>query len=1451
MGFLAKKWAAPETEAWVAKRCPAPYLHSMSNRESYADDLRAQDIDPGPFLEVTAEAAALVDAQRQDEILARLSVLAHEVHAAGFGLHFPFKSDVKPLSEVFAGQPDAFLKALDDLAAITTDLGDGATTAIQRGIPAVCYAGMERPWMVEASMALARALGAAGVDPGVTLTDSVATLAEAVGDDRGLFEELMGALERFVLALDERGVHATYPIQQGICGTIQAWAADLDGLPDALEDLRDLVGVLQDSGLSPYPVLEYGVAMALPCTQNYHWLRAEVFPLAATLAAQGIDPILTLQTGIGHLTYVAPECGQAALRWAQAAAADGIDPGWFMGHTMSPLASACAGLEAFERSLVGIDALARAIVAHGHQPMLTFEYGLPGLIGSVDLDRVLAVSTALAIQGVDPGPPLKNGFGTLAYSCNERPEVAEASLALAEALVEGGYSPWRMLEFGLPAALVVAGTDDSAAVSLVKTIGDLIVSLHGEGIETDDLLLYGISPLATSCRDDRPLFETLLGLLQELVADLAAAGLSPIRTVGSGLPAATKASQGNPERLQQATAFARELAKGGIDPAPFLIHTLPALGYDDLGGLSALAHAVHRAGLATEPFGEALAALSKADLASRTTVLAVAGELAAEGVNPAVALGASFPALIETCEPERLAHAAGVLADALRKVHGRDLLGRGIEEWAFRSAIHVAGGDPDALVKTLNGTVESSARVAAGAQDALRAFLFEAPDTAKAVAHDRVDVFVSMLAHLAQWTVEQSGAPGIDSVLRQGLSAATTVAEHRPEAIEKLLPQLAALASLEDAEVLCKVGLPLARLSAAGDAAALATALKDLYRIGATEARDGLVYRIERLTPLVRKLPEAWGALIVPVCLGVGAGAPLVLDCIVQLEPHLSERGDLALIKEIVTQQGLRAPDVLMGLLLAGLRGRQIMSLTEDAEFLRGFISDVPFADPDYYAAYRRIMTDPELTPQERRSAVQALEDQLGTITEAVVGGDVTDEQKAHPLFAQALAYIFPTSRSAGRHEYQRLFDSFADRPEDLERLLERGPLPPSELRLATGGYQIRDGHAIDRAPWDPLAQAVGNVTHSQAPDAPEKLGEALFAAWIAGDLGKPRTRDGLILRIYQVHCAAAPGLPDALDDAGAFLKYREFLSDTAREIIQDALAAFRGTDKERYERLAKAKLAPRRHLGKGLLRGVARTCAAFQQNEIDRDTLEGRLERQLRGFDLTAPGALDALLSADAASLADVLLTLPLLEEEVPLGEEHHRVLADLAGSEIAAMGRELFGDGTEAGKVQYSAVSGGPELVVRVEPTKRRAHAAVGLCEGVCTAVDVQLWQTPEFLQCVFWGPDQRARGGMHLLLVERTVDGRSERALALPGINPTLELLREVGPDAILDAALEYAKALALAWQLDEVWIPIHRGIATNRGPIRQVLEERAFASRAVRSVPFSFSPYRYTFEEVWVL
>ena len=52
----------------------------------------------------------------------------------------------------------------------------------------------------------------------------------------------------------------------------------------------------------------------------------------------------------------------------------------------------------------------------------------------------------------------------------------------------------------------------------------------------------------------------------------------------------------------------------------------------------------------------------------------------------------------------------------------------------------------------------------------------------------------------------------------------------------------------------------------------------------------------------------------------------------------------------------------------------------------------------------------------------------------------------------------------------------------------------------------------------------------------------------------------------------------------------------------------------------------------------------------------------------------------------------------DIELGEEHERVLSDLVGQELAGMERELFGDSSTKGKLEYERRESGAYVTLRL---------------------------------------------------------------------------------------------------------------------------------------------------------
>ncbi|MEO6952938.1 MAG: hypothetical protein ABI321_14120, partial [Polyangia bacterium] len=341
------------------------------------------------------------------------------------------------------------------------------------------------------------------------------------------------------------------------------------------------------------------------------------------------------------------------------------------------------------------------------------------------------------------------------------------------------------------------------------------------------------------------------------------------------------------------------------------------------------------------------------------------------------------------------------------------------------------------------------------------------------------------------------------------------------------------------------------------------------------------------------------------------------------------------------------------------------------------------------------------------------------------------------------------------------------------------------------------------------------------------QLGWSLLEAWIEGRLAHEQTTLGAAL--LALRGAAPMGL--TLDSPSGLLGLKAIASDTLLGCVEEALLSARSDDEGRYDRLVRGKLAPPPRIGVGLVKSIDRT---LRDASLSDDALRQRLAAQLRAYELD-----DVDVRAwRTGELAGHLALLQPRHVELAAGKEVGRLHADLVGQAIAEMQRALFG---EAGCLELSAAS--QPLGLSLEVTKRRAHAAIGLTEGVCVATDAQQWATPELLQLALFGETGICEGGVHLMLL------REHDALVCAAFNPTTSLLLGAQPDAVLSLILEHAWQLACAWGLARVWVPTSPGIHSNRHAMHEALRARRWPSRTIPTVRFSSSPYAYAYDEVW--
>jgi len=1486
--------------------------------EILAAQLRDGGVDPVNFLTYAVPAADAVsggDADLRRNLLVRMAELTRSFSAAGMDNWNPWRFGVQELSQAFDDDAVAFTSLLADLEALVQALAKrGLEDTVLQRLPASIQAAAGRPWIAKVVLDVAREMVDAGTDPGDALRIALPAIADAVtgrppADYEGnrpegpapnreveepRFAPVAAALREAFTEMHAHGIPPSSPIAQGVAAIARTYAGDAPAMAERLRELTELCLTLHDHGIVPHPSVEYGIVAAFDQVGQEAWLRDEVFPLAFAIASAGKEPGLAL-TRMAALYGFGPERGPQIANRLRARAELGLDVGRLLA-TVNAMQYVGGGEEGQEDRvdglLVSCESLLEALQAAGMRPMQTFEEGLPEIVrtphGVLHFERVIAIARRLVRASIDPGPVLQHGVRTAflhMIDANEDPAlwepVVETMLTSTNALLDANVNPWPFLAPGVPCAIRVARGNPAVARELVEEIRDLALELARTGVDPAPLL-GGFHNLGIELGGQREVFSATVQSLRAFAPALKARGIDPIASAGAGLAEAARLAHetGAGWLVSGAADLGRRLAEAGIEPAGVLKTALPAL--------------VRAAGSTREALDPLFEDVLRTEVALR----------AATSVKPALPLHQ----VIDDASPREGEHGAASVRDAMRLV--RESAAKGLdasalaaaaipvieaqESWgalyealaaavatlppgsgsayasAAASAAEVAGPDASAFASGLASLLEVWKLCGASETEPDPGAIFSrgAP-TAALVAGTRASVWSSTMQALAG-RIARAKKDGVDAspaLEKGGWSAARAAAGREQVFVETIdvLVRIAGKRGKPDDEIgalLAEHVAPLAILGADGDAQEIVQGLEDVAQLreslGAVEGSQWLIPWVSRFGDLVRRVPGAWRNLLVPVLRSNAAGASNLLNAIERLRDRIEGDEAVSLLKHVVTQEGVRAPEILWMLLVQGTSTGTIRSLAEERELLLGFLKDVPVVDSGFYEKYRAIMQDEAKSEAEKRTAIEALGNGVAGLAEAIVSGEVPESMQGDPLLPHVLFHVFPPAVSVTRDRYLALFKNRIDHPGHPAILggPSKTPPPLSEIKLPRGGYRLRDDAVVEPEPFELLKAAVLAVHAQTGEEDLDKLGVELFAAWIGGTIATSKARETFLQRIYHCHHDAGHSLPESPTSAEEMLRYREFLADAAREIVQEAFRAARAADPDRYDAQARAKLSPRPFVGPGLVRSVWRTVESARSGAITAAIARERITRQLKGFEVSGGGDDRVLACADRAALEALLPSLPVKGAEVELGNEHVRALQELAGAELAAIQRELFGDGETKGKLEYRDDAEKHGLVLELEVTKRRAHVPIGFCEGVCTAIDEELWNQPRFLQVVIWGEDdspgaagkrrrRRARGGMHLLVVER--EGQPS-VLALPGINPSLDLLAEAGPKAILDALLEYAIGLAKRAGFGAVWIPDNPGILSNRGPIHAALAEKTLPSKGVPSVTFSYRPYGYTFERV---
>jgi len=1392
-------------------------LQALSSR------LQQAGIDPVTPLEYGA--APLAEHARRlgqpvEPWLAPLAEFVEALHARGLHLWSPLNFSISYLANVAGERPEHFgplLRALSRLLLTLEDRGVDRTRAEQYGVRVAAEALGTAKDAFLAVLSSATRVADKGHDPGWLLQCTIPPLWDAAERKASTFQGLLDTLEQTALRLGELEVSPGYPFSVGAAALCAYGPVAQAHFGTWLERAVRMARSMRGTKLSPYPLFEYGfTGLARPDVLEPEQLTLAL-DLGVALCDRGLDATGTLQDGF--TSFAVPP--RIALDVAGELARSGIQPLFVLTHGLPAFLNVEQGEGLAEDRVPRLVELAKSLQAAGHGLRLTFEDGLPavsmleahypGLMG-----RALTLAEEMVARGMDPGLFLSYGLPRGLGRAEGQPWAADECLELSRELIALGVDPESALAYAVPSLFLLCGSDSGRFSTLRRALRELIATLWSQGFDPKEVLFSPVRSLADAGGQPHA-FGDLLGRLQALLEQMEAQGVDPRPFLREGLPAAAREASGKPWVLVAIfEAASRRIAagRGGEVATLFAQGTAPLV----------------------QSAGEDAGAFEQLLLSLERRLPSLPAQLVGPAVTAACQLAGIQPALLERALDVIRHRLDRPTLDAAETAVAGELPG-----------LAALAEEPQALAPLMDAAIGAVALLPE--QGPLRErFLGHGLGAIAEVtgkdSRSAAELLPRLASSLLRWPLL---APVL---LRYGAYPVARRSRHRPEELLRGLEALAHWAGAlgpQDTEV----ALAMERTVALCGAVAreeLPAFLEALAMLREAVPEPGPARRLffQELTTvqgLVRQWPEAWSRLVAPILRTHRQRSGVVMAALSWVgERHIHAPTDLDVLRDIVTQEGVRAADILLNLLRPAMQHGLLRDLTAERELLQRYLREVSFPDARLYARYRDIQRDSGTTEAEKRARSALLREEIDTLQRALRQGALSPEQEASSLLGVALSHLFPPALGATRRGYVALYQHMPDRPEDLERWAPAPELRRRRYTLARGSWQLREDAALDRGPWELVLGVLRELPPAEEEPAAE-LGWELLRIWTEGRLGREATQRTLLARMFARMKHGGLLLPTEARTAAQLLTVQEVLSDQLRDLVEEVLLAARKEDRERFNRLVQDKLAPPARMGPGLLKAVQGTLEAFKAGTLSPEEAAERLARQLSSFEVDAPSLLAALARARSPEeRMQVLESLTPRRVELEPGKEIHRIHADFVGQLVQAMQRELHGSPERPGALEYRASS--DSLVLEFELTKRKAHAAVGFCEGVCTAMDVALWNRPEFLQCVFWDEEGIAKGGMHLLIVEE--EGR--RYLTLPGINPSVRLLARVEATVFLDAVVDYSWRLARQLGLHGVWVPASPSIHSNRRAIHEELVRREWTLRGSQEHPFSTEPYRYTFSQV---
>ncbi len=1388
------------------------------------------------------------------EWLAPLGDFVRTVHGGDVPVWSAVSFGVRSLTQIDWPGLAEYRTALEQLGALLVGLrtqGIDTDRLVNYGIGSLCEGVRGRAWALEPAFRVAKRVAATGGEPGWIWQECVrewaAVLVPEDGGGQPAFERAMELLGDFLDQAPDAGMSAGSRLSEGLA-TLARYGAEMsDHLEGWLDLLLALIRSMASQDMSPYLPIGQGLAGLVGHVQADELDDALAFTVR--LVDRGIHP-----GGILYEAFLpaASALGtQRAIELGRRLGDQGFDPYFVLRDAAARVGDCARGWpdeqreEHLERCLELLAQAAGSLHASEQHGRKYFEDAVPFQAERAAGDpaqvlEALEHGAQLAARGIAPGMTIAYGWATVLELAEGRPWMLDEGRAALDELSAAGIDPNTTLVNAFPVLWKVSGGSEAEFTRLRETLVRVAKVLSAAGVDPRDVLYRDVSAIADVGSDeDASTFAGILDRLGTLLVVMEEGGVSPQGFFEKGLPAAARVAKEEAWRLDACFGAIERMARDGRDGGVLLENATGPIAAVDGGDrakfegmLLAVEAAYQRIG--TEAMSRTLAPLCE-------------GAAEVSGGDPG-RFDASLAAILDRFSPPAEEDdQVNTIFSALPLL--AQLAGPSAED--FGSLADHAHSRADALIAAQRNPsdllwygLRSISMVARG----------QATEGRRCI-QELGELLIAEPAPVGRALVRPSRYSGISFAGRSALEVLARATQEDAAGFRRGLPLLFRVGDLfaQEESVDGDTILQLVRFVGAIPPATVDSLETELgwlvghlgsgtMRTAAARIASGL----DQCLSLVQRFPAAWPVLLRPTIVAHGPRSGGLLSMFRWIgDRYLDKDSDFEVLGDIVTQFGVRVPEIFQGLIVAGLHTGAIADLTSERDGLLDFLHEVPLADSEIYRAYRKIQRDETLSDAQKREQVADLQASLHELADAVRSGEVSVEQSRAALLPLVLFYVFPPGTSASRDMHMRLFQQF---PDHADHLAARDPgedLRRRPYSLPQGAWMMRPGVELDLTAWN----LVTNVAEETPRDLPEEalvdLGWDLLGRWAEGRIGRDGPKRDLLSRVLARIRRAGRDVPVHADAPVQLIECKEFLGDQVRDVVEQGLIAARDQDPGRYDRMVRDKIAPGATIGSGLIKSMQQLAQALRSNTIPEDQALTRIEGQLRLFTFDSKSLLTQLAACETREAVRGLLgSLRPIEVEIEVGKEQSRLLADFVGQELHAMQRELFGGPDQPAKLVYEISDTAPPLVITLELTKRKAHAPIGLTEGVCVASDLRLWDRPEFFQVIFWGPEGIAAGGMHVLIVRE--DGKDY--LTLPGINPSPRLLDTVEPSGVLDFTIDYAWALARRWGCAGVWLPRSTAIHSNRRAIHLEVDRRAWPVRSTSTHPFSYSPYRYTFAEV---